>query len=85
LIKLAIELHDLSVRIAVIDKNVVSDDVTARPSSVMMILLGAELDGEMEHQTPCDTMSGAPKPIGWGAKMADTVGQARPKQDAPDR
>jgi membrane protein len=46
--------------------------------SVMVILLGAELDGEMEHQTARDTTSGAPKPMGArGAKMADTIGQAK--------
>ena len=46
--------------------------------SVMVILLGAELDGEMEHQTARDTTSGAPKPMGArGAKMAHTIGQAK--------
>jgi membrane protein len=46
--------------------------------SVMVILLGAELDAEMEHQTIRDTTAGAPKPIGQrGARMADTVGPAR--------
>jgi membrane protein len=45
--------------------------------SVMMILLGAELDAEMEHQTARDTTSGTPKAMGArGAKMADTVGRA---------
>jgi membrane protein len=43
--------------------------------SVMVILLGAELDAEMERQTVRDTTSGSPKPIGQrGARMADTVG-----------
>jgi len=43
--------------------------------SAMVILMGAELDAEMEHQTARDTTTGAPKPIGSrGAKMADTVG-----------
>jgi membrane protein len=46
--------------------------------SVMVILLGAELDAEMEHQTVRDTTTGSPKPIGQrGARMADTVGPAR--------
>jgi membrane protein len=46
--------------------------------SVMVILLGAELDAEMEHQTLRDTTSGSPKPIGQrGARMADTVGSSR--------
>jgi membrane protein len=46
--------------------------------SMMVILLGAELDAEMEHQTLRDTTSGSPKPIGQrGARMADTVGSSR--------
>ena len=43
--------------------------------SAIAILLGAELDAEMEHQTARDTTTGRPKPIGTrGARMADTVG-----------
>ncbi|MET4842606.1 uncharacterized BrkB/YihY/UPF0761 family membrane protein [Bradyrhizobium japonicum] len=43
-----------------------------------MILLGAELNAEMEHQTARDTTTGQPKPLGTrGAKMADTVGAQR--------
>ena len=46
--------------------------------SAIAILLGAELDAEMEHQTARDTTTGSPKPIGMrGARMADTVGAAR--------
>jgi membrane protein len=46
--------------------------------SAIAILLGAELDAEMEHQTARDTTTGAPKPLGArGAKMADTVGCAQ--------
>jgi membrane protein len=46
--------------------------------SAIVILLGAELDAEMEHQTALDTTTGSPKPIGVrGAHMADTVGAAR--------
>jgi membrane protein len=46
--------------------------------SAIVILLGAELNAEMEHQTARDTTTGAPKPLGVrGAKMADTVGAAR--------
>ena len=42
--------------------------------SATVILVGAEMDAEMEHQTTKDTTTGAPKPIGQrGAKMADTV------------
>jgi membrane protein len=46
--------------------------------STIVILLGAELDAEMEHQTARDTTTGRPKPIGSrGATMADTVGAAQ--------
>jgi membrane protein len=40
--------------------------------SAIVILLGAELDAEMEHQTARDTTTGAPKPLGMrGARMAE--------------
>lgn len=43
--------------------------------SVMIILMGAELNAEIEHQTALDSTVGAPKPMGSrGAAMADTVG-----------
>jgi membrane protein len=46
--------------------------------SAIVILLGAELDSEMEHQTVRDTTTGSPKPMGArGAHMADTVGAAQ--------
>jgi membrane protein len=46
--------------------------------STAVILIGAELDAEMEHQTARDTTTGRPKPLGArGAKMADTVGSAQ--------
>jgi membrane protein len=46
--------------------------------SAIVILLGAELNAEMEHQTARDTTTGAPKPLGSrGARMADTVGAAQ--------
>jgi membrane protein len=46
--------------------------------STIVILIGAELDAEMEHQTARDTTEGQPMPIGArGAKMADTVGKAQ--------
>jgi membrane protein len=46
--------------------------------SAIVILLGAELDAEMEHQTTRDTTTGSPKPMGTrGAHMADTVGAAQ--------
>ena len=45
--------------------------------SATVILLGAELKSEIEHQTATDSTTGAPKPLGLrGATMADTVGQA---------
>jgi membrane protein len=43
--------------------------------SNIVVLLGAELDAEMEHQTMRDTTTGRPRPLGQrGAYMADTVG-----------
>jgi len=46
--------------------------------SVIVVLLGAELDAEMEHQTIRDTTTGGGKPLGRrGAHMADTVGGAQ--------
>lgn len=43
-----------------------------------VVLLGAELNAEMEHQTARDTTEGIPKPLGArGATMADTLGRAR--------
>jgi membrane protein len=45
--------------------------------SVMVVLLGAELNAEIEHQTAIDSTTGAPQPMGArGAAMADTVGLA---------
>jgi membrane protein len=41
------------------------------------IVLGAEINAEMEHQTAVDTTEGAPAPMGKrGAYVADTVGRA---------
>jgi membrane protein len=46
--------------------------------SAIVVLIGAEIDAEMEHQTARDTTPGAPKPMGArGARMADTVGEAQ--------
>jgi membrane protein len=46
--------------------------------STIVILAGAELSSEMEHQTARDTTTGPEKPMGArGATMADTVGAAR--------
>jgi membrane protein len=45
--------------------------------STTVILMGAEIDAEMEHQTVRDTTTGRPKPLGQrGATMADTIGAA---------
>jgi membrane protein len=44
----------------------------------MVILAGAELDAETEHQTARDSTTGPAKPLGHrGASMADTVGPAQ--------
>ncbi len=43
--------------------------------SVMAVLIGAELNAEIEHQTALDSTTGAALPMGErGAAMADTVG-----------
>ena len=44
--------------------------------SAIAILLGAELDAEMEHQTARDTTTGGERPLGArGARVADTIGE----------
>jgi membrane protein len=46
--------------------------------SAIVILLGGELNAEIEHQTAKDSTVGADKPLGErGAVMADTIGAAR--------
>ncbi len=46
--------------------------------SAIVILLGGELNAEIEHQTARDSTVGSEKPLGRrGAVMADTVGAAR--------
>ena len=45
--------------------------------SAIVVLIGAELNSEIEHQTAHDSTVGTPKPLGArGAVMADTVGAA---------
>lgn len=45
--------------------------------SLMIVLMGAQLNAEMEHQTAEDTTVGEPQPLGTRrAHMADTVGAA---------
>jgi membrane protein len=44
--------------------------------STFVVLLGAELNAEMEHQTAKDTTTGRPKPMGErGAFVADDLGK----------
>jgi len=44
--------------------------------TAFVVLIGAELNAEMEHQTRRDTTEGHEKPLGRrGANMADTVGE----------
>lgn len=46
--------------------------------SVQIILMGAEVNAEIEHQTAIDTTTGAPLPLGErGALVADSVGARR--------
>jgi membrane protein len=45
--------------------------------SAIIVLCGAELNSEIEHQLVPDTTVGPPKPLGArGAVMADTLGPA---------
>jgi membrane protein len=45
--------------------------------SAIIVLCGAELNAEIEHQTAMDSTEGRDKPLGArGATMADTVGKA---------
>jgi len=45
--------------------------------SMLCVLIGAELNSEIEHQTSLDSTVGLPRPLGRrGAIMADTVGMA---------
>jgi membrane protein len=49
-----------------------------------VILLGAELNAEVEHQTVKDTTTGEPLPMGLrGAVVADTLGEAAPDGKEP--
>ncbi|QYO79127.1 YihY/virulence factor BrkB family protein [Devosia salina] len=50
--------------------------------STTIVILGAELNSEVEHQTARDSTTGPAEPLGErGARMADTVGRVWP----PDR
>ncbi len=51
--------------------------------SVLIVLIGAELNSEMEHQTARDTTTGRPRPMGErGAVVADRLGESA---EAPER
>ncbi len=51
--------------------------------SVSIILMGAELNSEMEHQTARDSTTGPEQPMGTrGATMADTLGKSRHSPEA---
>ena len=46
---------------------------------VFIVLLGGELNAELEHQTRRDTTQGEPEPMhDRGARMADTLGETPP-------
>ena len=49
--------------------------------SVVIMLFGAELNAEIEHQTAVDSTTGAPAPMGRrGAAMADSIGESVPSK-----
>ncbi len=49
--------------------------------SVVIVLFGAELNAEIEHQTAVDSTTGRPLPMGLrGAAMADSIGAAAPSK-----
>ena len=46
--------------------------------STIVVLVGAELNSEIEHQTAIDSTVGSPRPLGArGAVVADTIGPAK--------
>jgi membrane protein len=54
--------------------------------SSTVVLVGAELNAEIEHQTAADSTTGAEQPLGArGASMADTVGEPAPAPHLPWR
>ena len=45
--------------------------------SITILIVGAELNAELEHQTRCDSTTGPALPLGErGAVMADTIGES---------
>jgi len=64
-------------RSAVLVGRVAADAVSNVAGLTIIVLVGAELNAEIEHQTARDTTVGPEKPLGGrGAVMADTVGAA---------
>ena len=52
--------------------------------TAMCVVLGAELNAELEHQTVQDSTTGEPRPLGQrDAQVADTVGESY--EDARNR
>jgi membrane protein len=45
--------------------------------SIIVVLVGAKLNAEIEHQTARESTVGPPKPLGRRAKMADAIGPAQ--------
>jgi membrane protein len=46
--------------------------------SIIVVLVGAKLNAEIEHQSAHDSKTGQPKPLGRrSANLADTIGPAR--------
>lgn len=46
--------------------------------SALVVLISAQVNAEMEHQTARDSTTGSPQPMGQrGAHMADTIGEKR--------
>ncbi|RVI17016.1 ribonuclease, partial [Sinorhizobium meliloti] len=45
--------------------------------SVMILIIGALINAELEHETAVDSTTGKPLPLGErGAHVADTIGKA---------
>ena len=52
--------------------------------SAVVILFGAEINAEVEHQTARDSTTGPPEPLGQrGAAMADEIGRPAPTRIVP--
>lgn len=52
--------------------------------SAFAVLLGAQINSEIEHQTAADSTEGPTRPLGQrGAVMADTIGAPQTPDNAP--